>query len=486
MKKIFTFLLLTCLIFSCKDHQKTPLLETNISVNLNTSSKEITFSKPIEGKSNWLFSQKQLYNDSLQFDFILKKAGLFSIWNGKKTNLFIEPGKQYSINNIDSVISFEGYNKDGQKLLNSIQNNLWSISSQLNNTPVTKIDSKLDSIYKNDLNSIDSLYKNNSINKSFYDYLNIHIENNKTIAKGDFASTYLFRTDYPKKNSGYLKEVPSNIISFWENLYKEHPVTNKNLQLSEYWYSYAKTFVLYYHAWLKQNIRFNYDSTTYYTECIDFSKTILKDQTLEYFIASFIFNSAKQQNYEKNLITAYQDFITKFPNSQYISYLEPEINLIKEYHQKIENNTNEEIVFINKSENINTLEELISLYKGRNLYIDIWATWCGPCKQEFEYSKELKAFLKKHNIKPLYISFDEERTKNKWTEMVKYFDLEGDHIRNNESLHQDLFKEYDNNGNIMIPWYIIVNKKGDIVVRHAKRPSDKEMLYKQLIETLNL
>ena len=95
-------------------------------------------------------------------------------------------------------------------------------------------------------------------------------------------------------------------------------------------------------------------------------------------------------------------------------------------------------------------------------------------------------FLKKHDIQLLYLSFDQERSMKKWPEMIKFYDLEGDHIRNNDQLYNNLIVEYQNNGSIAIPWYMIVNKKGKIVERHAKRPSDKEELYKQLQETLNL
>ena len=64
----------------------------------------------------------------------------------------------------------------------------------------------------------------------------------------------------------------------------------------------------------------------------------------------------------------------------------------------------------------------------------------------------------------------------KWPEIIKFYDLEGDHIRNNDQLYDNLIVEYQNNGSIAIPWYMIVNKEGKIVARHAKRPSDKEEL----------
>ena len=178
--------------------------------------------------------------------------------------------------------------------------------------------------------------------------------------------------------------------------------------------------------------------------------------------------------------------IIDFSNSKYSQFLLPEIEIIRDYQQKISGKLNDQINFIADTENINSLKELISLYKGKNLYIDVWKTTCVPCKEEFKHAKELKVMLKQHDIQPLYISFDEVYSKKNCPDMIKYYNLEGDHIINNDTFHTDLFKEYQGDGGVAVPWYMIVNKKGEIVVRHAKRPSDKSELEKQLISVLNL
>jgi thiol-disulfide isomerase/thioredoxin len=35
-----------------------------------------------------------------------------------------------------------------------------------------------------------------------------------------------------------------------------------------------------------------------------------------------------------------------------------------------------------------TLKEVTDLYKGKVIFMDIWATWCGPCRESFAHVKE--------------------------------------------------------------------------------------------------
>ena len=121
--------------------------------------------------------------------------------------------------------------------------------------------------------------------------------------------------------------------------------------------------------------------------------------------------------------------------------------------------------------------KLLSLFKGKKLYIDIWATWCSPCKEEFRHNKELKKLLKEKGIEILYISVDKDYYEQKWKENIKYFGLDGNHIRiTNKSLKEDLLKIYKGS----IPHYAIIDETGKIENLNAPRPSSIEELRKAL------
>ena len=82
----------------------------------------------------------------------------------------------------------------------------------------------------------------------------------------------------------------------------------------------------------------------------------------------------------------------------------------------------------------------------------------------------------------LYISIDRDSDDQRWKDMIKFFNLEGYHIRANQELINDLRKIYGENSPFGIPWYILVDEKGNIVKNHAKPPSKLQELEIQINE----
>lgn len=54
--------------------------------------------------------------------------------------------------------------------------------------------------------------------------------------------------------------------------------------------------------------------------------------------------------------------------------------------------------------------DLASL-KGRVVYIDFWASWCGPCRQSFPWMKDMDAKYGKDGLSIIAINVDQEKAK---------------------------------------------------------------------------
>lgn len=113
----------------------------------------------------------------------------------------------------------------------------------------------------------------------------------------------------------------------------------------------------------------------------------------------------------------------------------------------------------------------LSDFKGQVVYIDFWATWCGPCIREIPYLLELKESLEGRNdIVILGISTDAMRDKDKWRDMVKEKGLGELQLFAGEQA-ADLRKHYEITG---IPHFVIINKDGTIYQNKTIRPSNPQ------------
>ena len=139
------------------------------------------------------------------------------------------------------------------------------------------------------------------------------------------------------------------------------------------------------------------------------------------------------------------------------------------------------IKFVDNYNNINSLSDCVNSFKGKKVYVDIWATWCKPCIEEFEHQAKLKELLKSQETEILYISLDEEKNDERWKAMIMSYNLEGSHIRANRSLYADLRKIFNPHGIVDVPWYILIDENGNILKEHAKKPSEIEELKKELL-----
>lgn len=103
-------------------------------------------------------------------------------------------------------------------------------------------------------------------------------------------------------------------------------------------------------------------------------------------------------------------------------------------------------------------------FRGKYIYIDMWATWCAPCRREMPYLKALEEKFKDAQIVFLGLSTDSDKTK--WEAMVKTGELTGVQLYlGPQSAFQ---KAYQIDG---IPRFILLDKEGKIIDNNMSRPS---------------
>lgn len=111
--------------------------------------------------------------------------------------------------------------------------------------------------------------------------------------------------------------------------------------------------------------------------------------------------------------------------------------------------------------------------KGKYVYIDIWAMWCGPCCAEIPHLKTLEQKL--HGKKIVFVSMSVDENRKTWLKFVKEKGMGG--IQLNVEGNEAFMNAYHVSG---IPRFILLDKKGKIVDANMTRPSDPETLTRLL------
>ncbi|MBO6033026.1 MAG: TlpA family protein disulfide reductase [Prevotella sp.] len=102
-----------------------------------------------------------------------------------------------------------------------------------------------------------------------------------------------------------------------------------------------------------------------------------------------------------------------------------------------------------------TLQIILDKHKGKTILVDLWATWCGPCKLGHEKMKPLKEELKDKDIVYIYIAAPSSNY-DEWKTYIA--DIPGEHYFLTEDQYRYISEQYGCTG---IPFYAIYNTKGN-------------------------
>ena len=447
MKKLI-LIFSVLVIISCKQEEKLSYsiingtVENNTAENVLIRGNNFEIKIPIDGTGT--------FSDTLH----IKNDGFYEMFIGReRTGIYLEKGKNLSVtlnaDGFDETIKYTGDLANTNNLLAS--KFLWE-EENTDYKELYSLDEKdfLEAVDKNQ-KSLQSLYATNNIsNENFNKILEdediyskaILIENYK-----DAHGYYMGKEDY-KVSKNFYDQLKS--INYSDTLAFRNSVAYQNLLNAHFSRVVGEETA-------KSD---DQNETILYLKKVDaeLPNGYAKDKIM----SSYLQFGLKA---DSSLDEAYNIYKNSNPNSENLARITEHYNKLKSI---TEGSPSPTFNYENHKGGTTSLTDL----KGKYVYIDVWATWCGPCLREIPSLKEVEKDYAKKNIQFVSISIDEPKDYEKWKAMVSEKELVGIQLMADNNWKSKFVEDYAILG---IPRFILLDPQGNIVSSDAPRPSDAKL-----------
>ena len=149
---------------------------------------------------------------------------------------------------------------------------------------------------------------------------------------------------------------------------------------------------------------------------------------------------------------------------------------VEEYKRSVASNKekvtgNEHIHYLDMKEVApdKVLSTILDRYKGKTVLIDIWATWCGPCRVAIDQMKPMKQELEGKDIVYIYLTSSTSEFED-WERVIS--DIHGEHYYLTEEQLNHILQQY---GEQAYPTYAIYDSKGAQTYKNIGFPGVETM-----------
>lgn len=462
---------------------------------VNGANKPIRYIKPLDGRYLIGFPEEDTLDAKGELVFPNKERmpAAYVIFYKKTYRLYVRPGKQYVVtideSNQQVPVAVEGPDKEGQVALAQLQFDIY-LNRGMQYFRQDSVFSRNKARVQKELDScllpFRTLYEQRKIDLAFFTYADHLVRNYYAAVLATTLMEPTRRIAFNKDSVRYNPMVIRGAHMRWKDVLAMSNLFSAPSTATDTYFDYSRVMTSWYFSYFIPQSQGSFKRPATEDEAQQKIYDVLlenyKQEPLrEYQLATLLRELTLEDRYQAVIPSLYEDFTRRYPASAFAPVLAPGVDKVKAFLAKKQSGFSDAQRFVDQYEAIETVDELVARFKGKTVFMDLWATWCGPCKEEFAHSKELAAFLARNKMDLVYVSIDKTADDEQWRTMIKFYNLEGYHIRASDKLNKDIFRVFGKNEVLSIPRYAIL-KDGKMVVDAARAPSSKKELYKQLEE----
>lgn len=447
MKK-YSLFLLALLAVACKKEEKPLYSVLNGTVENNTAQTVFVRGNDFEKRTQ--IGENGAFTDTLDID----KDGFYEMYVGReRTEIYLEKGKNLSVtldaNAFDETLTYTG---DLGNINNFLaQKYLWNEQHLDYKELFSKDEASFVAQLNTNQEQIDSLYRANNIsNEKFREMLGVEDKYARAIMFENYAEAHR----YFSGNSDF--NVSSTFYDELKDLNYADTLAFRNSA------AYQSMLDAHFNRLVAEAVSENGsdDQAIRYMNQVD--KSLPDGYAKDKIMSSYLQFGMKP---DENLETVFTIYKNSNPNQENLAKLTERYNKLKTITI---GNPSPTFNFENHKGGYTSLESL----KGKYVYIDVWATWCGPCLREIPFLQQIENDYHGKNVQFVSISIDEPKDYNKWKTMVAEKALGGIQLMADNNWNSKFVKDYAILG---IPRFILIDPQGNIVSADAPRPSDPEL-----------
>lgn len=422
-------------------------------------------------------------NGNFKFEFnITGIKEVYLVIDEQQTSFYIQPGDNIFIKinykDFDKSIVFTGYNSEKNNLLKAYNEKFVfgheSDSYQQNaNRKAGDYAAYCDSLLSEELSFVSAFAPKPS--NEFISYFKTKLVYENANNKLRYPSYWA----YARHKGDTLPDMPNNYFNFMDEL----PLNNDSLLANPAYYDYIKAAGRHYQSYsiasdapvaslsagLLQAAKPG--TAVKAADMLQAAKTIFKnDKVLKVYEASVIYNALR---YEEFAATEklYLQYVKTNAKTQYRDELTEVYNKVMKVAP---GQTAPAFTLMDEKGKACSLAD----YKGKVVYLDFWASWCGPCLRELPYSKKLKEEFEGKDVVFLYVSIDDDA--KSWKDAIAKKSISGVHV-NAPDFDHPVSQAYNISG---VPTYFLIGKDGRIISNNPPRPSAEAEVRKEIGDAL--